>query len=78
LSAFVPVFTAAVPSLPQPSRDLGSRQRGEEAAKLATDMKEVEAVIKMFDPAFNCRAISARDCREIAPRRQLLAGEQRP
>lgn len=31
-----------------------------EAERLAGDMKAVEAVIKMFNPAFNCRAISAR------------------
>jgi hypothetical protein len=42
--------------------DLGGRiqQNKAEAVKLATDMLHVEAVLKMFDPEFNCRAISAR------------------
>jgi hypothetical protein len=31
-----------------------------EAERLAADMKHVELVIQMFDPEFNCRAISAR------------------
>ena len=30
-----------------------------QAAKLADDMKHVEAVLNMFDPGFNARAISA-------------------
>jgi hypothetical protein len=42
--------------------DIGGRiQKNQaEAAQLADDMKHVEAVLKMFDPEFNCRAISAR------------------
>jgi hypothetical protein len=42
--------------------DLGGRIKANraEAKRLAEDMKHVEAVLKMFDPAFNARAISAR------------------
>jgi hypothetical protein len=42
--------------------DLGGRIQANKAVavKLATDMLHVEAVLKMFDPEFNCRAISAR------------------
>lgn len=42
--------------------DLGGsiQQNKAEGVKLATDMLHVEAVLKMFDPEFNCRAISAR------------------
>jgi len=31
-----------------------------QAAKLAQDMKHVEAVIRMFDPGFNVRTIAVR------------------
>ena len=42
--------------------DLGGRilENKRRAEKLAADMKHVEAVLKMFDPEFNARAISAR------------------
>src|SRR5580704_17034743 len=42
--------------------DIGGRIKAnkEEAERLAADMKHVEAVIKMFDPDYSCRAISAR------------------
>jgi hypothetical protein len=42
--------------------DLGGQilANKKQAAKLASDMKHVEAVIKMFSPGFNTRAISAR------------------
>jgi hypothetical protein len=42
--------------------DLGGRIQAnkDEAARLADDMKAVEAVIKMFDPDYSVRAISAR------------------
>lgn len=42
--------------------DIGGRIKAnkEEAERLAEDMKHVEAVLKMFDPTFSCRAISAR------------------
>jgi hypothetical protein len=38
-------------------RILANRKEGE---RLAADMKHVEAVIRMFDPAYNVRAISVR------------------
>jgi hypothetical protein len=42
--------------------DLGGRIQANkrEAVRLAEDMKHVEAVLKMFDPEFNARAIAAR------------------
>ena len=42
--------------------DIGGRIKAnrEEADRLAEDMRHVEAVLKMFDPTFNVRAISAR------------------
>ena len=42
--------------------DIGGRiqQNKREAEKLADDMRHVEAVIKMFDPDYSVRAISAR------------------
>jgi hypothetical protein len=42
--------------------DIGGRIKAnkEEADRLADDMRHVEAVLKMFDPRFNVRAISAR------------------
>jgi hypothetical protein len=42
--------------------DLGGQilANKKQAAKLASDMKHVEAVIKMFSPGFNTRAISAK------------------
>lgn len=42
--------------------DIGGRiqQNKAEAERLADDMRHVEAVLKMFDPQFNLRAISAR------------------
>jgi hypothetical protein len=42
--------------------DIGGRIKAnkEEAERLAADMKHVEAVLKMFDPAYSVRAISAR------------------
>jgi hypothetical protein len=42
--------------------DLGGRIQAnrKEGERLASDMKHVEAVIRMFDPAYNVRAISVR------------------
>jgi hypothetical protein len=42
--------------------DIGGRilENRKEALRLAEDAKAVEAVIRMFDPEFNARAISAR------------------
>jgi hypothetical protein len=42
--------------------DIGGRIEAnrKEAARLAQDMKHVEAVLKMFDPEYSVRAISAR------------------
>jgi hypothetical protein len=42
--------------------DIGGRINANraEAKRLAEDMKHVEAVLKMFDPQFNARAIAAR------------------
>ncbi len=42
--------------------DIGGRIKAnkEEAERLADDMKHVEVVLKMFDPTFSVRAISAR------------------
>ena len=42
--------------------DVGGRilENRKEALRLAEDAKAVEAVIRMFDPDFNARAISAR------------------
>lgn len=42
--------------------DIGGRIKAnkEEANRLADDMRHVEAVLKMFDPTFSVRAISAR------------------
>jgi hypothetical protein len=42
--------------------DIGGRiqENNRQALRLAEDMKHVEAVLKMFDPQFNARAIAAR------------------
>jgi hypothetical protein len=42
--------------------DIGGRiqENKRQALRLAEDMKHVEAVLKMFDPEFNARAIAAR------------------
>ena len=42
--------------------DIGGRIKAnkQEAERLAADMKHVEAVLKMFDPTYSVRAISAR------------------
>src|SRR6202047_2005023 len=42
--------------------DIGGRilENKRQAERLAADAKAVEAVLKMFDPEFNARAISAR------------------
>src|SRR6202044_3019556 len=42
--------------------DIGGRiqENRRQASRLAEDMKHVEAVLKMFDPEFNARAIAAR------------------
>ncbi len=42
--------------------DIGGRIKAnkEEADRLADDMRHVEAVLKMFDPTYSVRAISAR------------------
>lgn len=42
--------------------DIGGRIKDNksQALQLAIDMRAVEAVLKMFDPEYNCRAISAR------------------
>jgi hypothetical protein len=52
----------AVAYLVRPHADLGGRIQAnkDEAVKLAADMQAVEAVIKLFNPEFNCRAIAAR------------------
>src|SRR5262249_39385363 len=52
----------AVDYLTRLHADLGGRiqQNKAEGVKLASDMLHVEAVLKMFDPEYNCRAISAR------------------
>jgi len=48
LSAFTPTSAA------------GSKANRKEAAKLAEDMRHVEAVLKMFNPEYSVRVISAR------------------
>jgi hypothetical protein len=52
----------AVAYLTRLHADIGGRilENKRQAEKLATDAKAVEAVIKLFDPEFNARAISAR------------------
>ena len=52
----------AVPFLIRLHADIGGRilENKRQAEKLAADAKAVEAVIKLFDPEFNGRAISAR------------------
>src|ERR1700675_575241 len=52
----------AVPFLIRLHADIGGRilENKRQAEKLAADAKAVEAVLKMFDPEFNARAISAR------------------
>jgi hypothetical protein len=49
--------------------DLGGRIKAAEAerVKLATDMQHVEAVLKMFDPEYNVRAIAARRKQKTNP-----------
>src|ERR1700704_4374601 len=77
----------AVAYLTRLHADLGGRMQANkaEAAKLAADAKSVEAVIRMFDPEFNCRAISAR--RRVTGNpwfkrgtlfREALSGSSRP
>jgi hypothetical protein len=52
----------AVPYLVQLHADLGGQIKANqaEAVRLAEAMKHVEAVIKLYDPEFNARAISVR------------------
>jgi hypothetical protein len=52
----------AVPFLIRLHADIGGRilENKRQAERLAADAKAVEAVLKMFDPDFNARAISAR------------------
>src|SRR6266446_10920410 len=52
----------AVDDLVRLHADIGGRIKAnkEEAERLADDMRHVEAVLKMFDPTFSVRAISAR------------------
>src|ERR1700693_3659568 len=52
----------AVPFLIRLHADIGGRilENKRQAERLAADAKAVEAVLKMFDPEFNARAISAR------------------
>jgi hypothetical protein len=52
----------AVAYLTRLHADIGGRilENKRQAEKLARDAKAVEAVIRMFDPEFNARAISAR------------------
>jgi hypothetical protein len=59
----------AVPFLIRLHADIGGRilENKRQAERLAADAKAVEAVLKMFDPEFNARAISARRC-ESAPK----------
>jgi hypothetical protein len=42
--------------------EIGGRmiENRKQPAKLAEDAKHVEAVIRMFEPGFNCRVMSAR------------------
>ena len=49
--------------------DLGGRIQANKAegVRLATDMRHVEAVLKMFDPAFNVRAISGKRRQKTNP-----------
>jgi hypothetical protein len=42
------------------SPGVGRAGRSGRRLKLATDMQHVEAVLKMFDPVYNVRAIAAR------------------
>jgi hypothetical protein len=52
----------AVPYLVRLHADLGGRIKDNQAQakRLAGDMRHVEAVLKMFDPAYNVRAIAPR------------------
>jgi hypothetical protein len=52
----------AVPFLVRLHADIGGRilENKRQADKLVADAKAVEAVLRMFDPEFNARAISAR------------------
>ena len=52
----------AVPFLVRLHADLGGRilENRKEAARLAESMKHVEAVIRLFDPAYDTRRISVR------------------
>src|SRR5271155_434058 len=52
----------AVPFLVRLHADIGGRilENKRQGLRLVEDMKHVEAVLKMFDPEFNARAISAR------------------
>src|SRR3984893_10881635 len=52
----------AVPFLIRLHADIGEYilENKRQAERLAADAKAVEAVLKMFDPDFNARAISAR------------------
>jgi hypothetical protein len=54
------VLTRSIP--PYLHADLGGRIKADEAEtkRLTDDMRHVEAVLKMFDPEFNARAIAAR------------------
>jgi len=47
---------------PQSAAQLGGKIKAnqEEAKRLADDMRHVEAVIQMFDPAYNVRGIAAK------------------
>jgi hypothetical protein len=49
--------------------DIGGRIQANkaEAAKLAADMKAVETVINLFDPAYDCRRIAVRRRRPANP-----------
>ncbi len=52
----------AVPFIIRLHADIGGRilENKRQADQLAADAKAVEAVIRMFDPGFNARAIAAR------------------
>ena len=55
-------YTPAVFALARLHAELGGKIKANrsEVKKLATDMKHVEAVLKLLDPAFNVRGIAPR------------------
>ncbi|MBV9220990.1 MAG: hypothetical protein JO366_11725, partial [Methylobacteriaceae bacterium] len=59
----------AVKTLMQIHADYGGKilRNKEEAAKLADDMRHVEAVVRMFDPEFDLRRIAVRRRQQTNP-----------